>query len=248
MGGIIQVGRGICNTALPRLGEGEGVDVFPGSPLAVVGLWVFALRARFEYDPAAPLPWAWDTDLRPEDDEDGEPLPEGVPRKLLIESSYNVDKPNRNYRPAIYVGRGGGQITASKVSVGNKVGTQVTTGFQAYHCYATMPVLFECEAETSGESSSIAETAWAYVLTTRDIFRQDFGFHEITAPNLGDTAPSKKDKEIWITPVQFSVQYDMRWGTTPIAPKLRDMAITLTGNEGGDDFFVKLALHDETYG
>ncbi len=245
MGGIVEVNRGPRNTRLPRLSEGEGADVFPGSPLAVIGLWVFALRARFEYDAAFPLPWAWDTDLRPEDNEDGEPPPEGSPRKLLIESAYNIAKPERNYRPAIYVGRGGGPVSPQKLSVNNKVGEHIPTGFEAFHCYATMPVVFECEAETSGESSAIAETAWSYVISTRNIFRKDFGFHEITEAVLGDTVPNKKDKETWVTTVQFQVQYDMRWGTTPIAPRLRDMALKLTGNTGGDTFFVRLALRDE---
>lgn len=246
MGGIIKVNTGPHGTKLPRLAEGEGVDVFPGSPLAVIGLWVFALRARFEYDSSAPLPWAWDDDLRPKDDEDGEPLPDGEPRKLQIESSYNVDVPYRNYRPAIFVGRGGGPVTTNKMSVNNRVGKYIPTGFEVFHCYASMPISFECEAETSGESSSIAETAWAYVLATRGIFREDFGFHEITEPVLGDTVPSKEDKEIWVTPVQFQVQYDMRWGVTPIAPKLRDMAIRLMGNVSGEEFFVKLAMRDQT--
>ncbi len=248
MGGIIRVDQGPRNTTLPRLGEGEGVDVFPGSPLAVIGLWVFAVRARFEYTPSAPLPWAWDDVLRPDDDEDGNPLPDGSPRKLMIESAYNVDNPQRNYRPSIIVGRGGGPVTPNKVSVDNLVGQHIPTGLKAYHCYATMPVVLECNAETSGESSSIGETAWAYILTTRDIFRKDFGFHEITEPVLGDTVPSKKDKEVWVTTVQFQVQYDMRWGVTPIAPRLRDTAIQLTGNTGGDEFFVRLALRDETDG
>lgn len=244
MGGIIQVNRAPRNTRLPRLAEGEGADVFPGSPLAVIGLFVFAVRARFEYTPAAPLPWAWDDTMRPEDDEDGDPLPDGSPRKLLIESTYNVSNPQRNYRPAIYVGRGG-NVTANKVSVDNKVGVHKQTGLTAYHCFASMPVTLECEAETSGESSAIGETAWAYILTTRDIFRKDFGLHEITEPMLGETVATKKDKETWVTPVQFQVQYDMRWGVTPIAPKLRDIAVTLSGDAGGDDFFKQLALRDD---
>lgn len=246
MGGIIQTNIGARNTRLPRLAEGEGADVFPGSPLAVIGLWVMALRARFEYTAAAPLPWAWDDDLRPADNEDGEPLPDGSPRKLQIESAYNTENSARNYRPAIFVGRGGGPVRSDKVSVNNKVGEHIPTGLEAFHCYATMPVVFECESENSGESSTIAETAWGFVLTTRSIFRKDFGFHEITEPVLGDTVPSKKDKEIWVTTVQFQVQFDMRWGVTPIAPRLRDMALELRGNAGGDDFLVRLAVCDET--
>jgi len=242
MGGIIEVNKGYRNNALPRLAEGESPDVFPGSPLAVVGLFVFALRARFQDTNESPLPWVWEETLSPLADEDGFPLPDGSPRKMQIESMYNVSNPERNYRPAIYIGRGGGSVTADKVSVDNRVGLHIPTGFTAYHCYATMPVMFECEAETSGESSAIAETAWAYVLSSRDILRRNFGFHEVTEPVLGDTDPSERDKEVWVTRVQFQVQYDMRWGVTPIAPKLRDLAIRLSKDVGGEDFYRNLAV------
>jgi len=235
MGGIIEVSRGYRNNALPRLAEGEGADVFPGSPLAVIGLFVFALRARFGDTEYAPLPWVWDDELRPD------PYAEDEPTKIFIESTYNVANPERNYRPAIYVGRGGGAVTIDKVTVDNRAGVHLPSGLTAYHCYATMPISLECEAETSGESSAIAETAWAYVLSSRDILRRNFGFHEVTEPALGDTAPSKKDKETWVTPVQFRVQYDMRWGVTPIAPRLRDMAVQLSSAEGGNEFFRSLA-------
>jgi len=245
MGGIIQVNTGPRNTTLPRLKEGEGVDVFPGSPLAVIGLFVFAVRARFEYTPSAPLPWAWDDTMKPEDDEDGDPLPDGQPRKLLIESTYNVSNAQRNYRPAIYIGRGG-NVSADKISVDNKVGVHKQTGLTAYHCFASMPVTLECEAETSGESSTIGETAWAYILTTRDIFRKDFGLHDITEPVLGNTLPNKKDKETWVTTVQFQVTYDMRWGVTPIAPTLQDAVVRLCTAAGGDTFFRDLASRNNT--
>lgn len=236
MGGIIKVNKGYRNNAIPRLAEGEGSDVFPGSPLAVIGLFVFALRARFENSEGAPLPWVWDDELRPD------PYTEDGPVKLYIESTYNVSNPDLNYRPAIYVGRGGGAVSIEKVSVDNRVGVHLPTGFTAYHCYATMPITFECEAETSGESSAIAETAWAYVLSSRDILRRNFGFHEVTEPVLGDTEPTKTDKETWVTRVQFQVQYDMRWGVTPIAARLRDLAVKLINEEGGESFYRNLAV------
>lgn len=246
MGGIVVTNRTRGGRAtLPRL-EQESADVFIGSPLAVIGLWVFALRARFEPDPASPLPWVWSENLRPEDDEDGEPLPTGQPRKIQIESAYNTENSARNYRPSIVVGRGGGAIQAQKLAVDNKVGVYQPTQFTAYHCMATMPISLECESENAGESSSIAETVWAFILTTRDIFRHDFGLHDVTEPVLGDTVPHKKDKEIWVTPVQFSVSYDQRWGVTPIAPKLRDMALTLAKRDSPDNYFLELALQDDS--
>lgn len=243
MGGIVITNTGARGTTLPRL-EGENPDVFPGSPLAVIGLWVFALRNRFNANIAEPLPWVWSETLRPEATENEEPLPEGSPRKLLIESMYNVEKSNRNYRPAIYVGRGGA-LQSVKIMLDNKVGVRHQNQFTAYHCHAHTPIVFECESEASGESSTIAETAWAFILTTRDIFRKDFGFHEITEPVLGDTVPGKSDKETWITNVQFDVTFDMRWGVTPVAPLLREIALrSSAGFKNADRFFTDIALRE----
>lgn len=229
--------------ALPRL-QGENSDVMPGSPLAVIGLWVFALRSRFSYRDDVPLPWVWTQDLTPAVDQDGNPLPDGSPRKLMVDSTYNVEKSARNYRPAIYVGRGGGNVSADKSSVNNLVGVVHQNQLKAYHCLASMPIIFECESEASGESSAIAETAWAFVLTTREIFRKDFGLHEISEPVLGDTAPGKTDKEVWTTNVQFHVSYDMRWKTMPIAPVLKDMALRLRTQPDLHSYFIDLAVRN----
>ncbi len=49
----ITVDKGYRNTALPRL-EGENADVFPGSPLAVIGLMIAIVRARFAPDAGHP--------------------------------------------------------------------------------------------------------------------------------------------------------------------------------------------------
>lgn len=231
-------------SALPRL-EGEGADVFVGSPLAVIGLWVFAIRQRMAERAESPMPWVWDPSYRPSDTQSGQPPPDGVPRKLVIESAYNVEKSVRNYRPAIYVGRGGGAVQPLKLSVDNLVGTYRPTGLRAYHCLASMTVQVECESDNSGESSTIAETVWGFILSTRDIFRKDFGLHEITEPILGDTQPTKRDKEVWVTPVQFSVMYDQRWGTEPIAATLRDITAAIQARNGSQsEFFTSLALQE----
>lgn len=239
----VVVNKGITGTPLPRL-DGENPDVFPGSPLSIIGLWIFALRQRFIYNNSTPMPWVWVPDLVPKESEDANPLPDGEPRKILIESSYNTEKANRNYYPAIYVGRSGGDVTADKISINNFVGQYTPTSFKAFHCYATMPVVFECESENQGESSIIAETAWAFVLTTRDIFRGDFGLHDILEPRLGDTTVTTRDKTIWSTNVQFRVTYDVRWGITPIAPKLREILLNITRTEGVNRYLTQLVTRE----
>lgn len=240
---IIEVNKGFRDTALPRLVD-DGEDVFPGSPLAVIGLMVAIVRARFSPDPAYPLPYIWEEDLRPEDDEDGEPLPEGSPRKVMIESAYLVEKSARNYSPAIYIGRNGGPLTAVQSSTGDVVGQRKNDQFKAYHCFGEMPITCECESENAGESSTIGEIVWAFILACRQILREDFGFQTVSHPVLGDTVPTERTKEIWVSPVQFSVSFDVRWGTVPQAPILRDISVRLRGTGGAEGYLQTLALRE----
>lgn len=239
---IIVTNRNWRDSALPRL-DGEGADVFVGSPLAIIGLWLFAVRQRLAANLGSPMPWIWDPSYRPADDQDGNPPPDGSPRKVVVESAYNTEKAIRNYRPAVYVGRGGGAVQPLKASVDNLVGVYQPTGLRVFHCLASMPVVLECESDNAGESSALAETLWGFVLATRDIFRKDFGFHDVTEPILGDTIPGKRDKEVWSTTVSFNVTYDQRWGTQPIAPVLQEIALQLQGRQAGTgDFFETLVL------
>lgn len=250
MGGIIQTSTGRLGNTLPRL-RSESADVMPGTPLAVIGLWVEALRFRFNATPAEPLPWVWMENLRPADNEAGTPLepdPDdphqtiGSPRRILIDSAYNIEKAARNYRPALYVERG--EVRPLKLSLDNLVGEYLPTQIKAYHCLANMPITIECESEASGESSTIGDTVWAFVLSCRDIFRKDFGFHEITEPVLGKTEISTEDKTVWVTPVRFDVQYDVRWGVRPLEPFLRDISTKITRQAGGNDYLTEVAVRD----
>jgi hypothetical protein len=247
MGGVIQTSKGIRDNNLPRL-EGENADVMPGSPLAVVGLWIEALRFRFNANPAEPLPWVWTNNLRPNEDEAETPLqpdPDdphkviGSPRRLLIDSAYNIEKAARNYRPALYVGRG--NVRPIKQSLNNMAGRYGPEQIELYHCLAGMPITIECEGEAAGESSTIGETVWAYVLSCRDIFRESFGFHEITEPLLSETLPGTTDKQVWTTSVQFEVQYDVRWGTRPLKPFLRDLNLKI---QARGDHLLEIAARD----
>ena len=238
---VIKVNQGVRGTKLPRL-EGENADVFPGSSLAVLGLWIYVLRARLAPDAAHPLPWIWAEDLRAEDAQDGDPLPEGSPRKVQIESAYNVEKQARNYYPSVYVGQGGGVITAQQSSVGDLAGKYRPTEYQAYHCFAGMPITFECEAETAGEAKTIGDILWSFVVCNRQICREEFGFQEITHPVLGDAVPAERDKEIWVVSVRFQVTFDMRWTTIPHDPVLRDIGITLRGRDNAEGYLTSLAL------
>jgi hypothetical protein len=240
MGGVVQTNPWF-RYKLPRL-NGEGVDVCPGTPLALIGLWVSALRYRFNRNPAEPLPWVWDADLRPSDTEDGQPVDLGEPRKLLIEAAFNVEKSARNYRPAIYVDRG--EVSVNKVVIDNMAGKNLPSGLTAYFCQAEVPIIFYCESENAAESGLIADTAFFFILATRDIFRKDFGLYDIKEPVLGKTQQLDEDKQVWQTPVQFSVTLEMRWTTVPIAPLLRDIALQIEVTGDANLYYHQVVLRD----
>ncbi len=235
----------VTNPDVARLAD-ENKLVAPGTPLAMVGLWLAALRGRFARDPQEPLPWVWDPSLQPVENPEDIPPPPDEPRKLMIEAALNVEKAERNYRPAIFVNRG--DIVPPKNAVDNFVGAQLRTGLRAFHSMAAMPILFECESENAGESSLIADTAWFFVLSSRDIFRSSFHLHEITNPVMGPTQPTTVDKEVWRTTVSFQVQFDLRWTTKPIAPFLNDLLVELRQvvEEGGSttEYLHKIVLRE----
>jgi len=220
MGGIVLTG----SPGIP-LPKDEQQDIAPGTPLAIIGLWVLALRSRFAVTVGEGLPWIWTEELQTDAAEDGIPLPDGHPRKIMIEAAFNVEKSVSNYRPAIYVNRG--PINAIKLHVDNRVGKSFPSNFTGYHAMSDIPIVFDCVAENSGESAIIGDTAWFFVLATRDLFRKDFGFHEITNPTLGPTVPDNEDKTVWKTSVSFTIQADLRWGTEPLAPILNDITATI---------------------
>ena len=240
MAGIIQTDEGLRGK-LPRL-AGESPNVAPGTPLALIGLWIVALRHRFSSDPNEPLPWIWSPDLKSEAAEDGFPLPDGSPRKLFIGAAYDVEKSVRNYRPAIYVDRG--DITVPKLIIDDHVGQQISTSLKGFWALANIPITFYCESENAGESSLIADTVWFYILATRDIFRESFGLYDISHPVMGATKPTEEDKEVWITPVSFEVQLDLRWSTRPIAPLVREITQHIEAKKNPDEFYHEIVLRD----
>jgi hypothetical protein len=249
MGGIFVEADQGYRYPLPRL-KGEAADVAPGTPLAVIGLWMAALQSRFspnnlgvnlgqgvagtgtntfeEETNTEPLPWVWDGSLTPYD----ECVESAGPTKLLIDAAFNTDRSVRNYRPAIYV-------------TDNKAGIELPTSEKGYWALAHMPISFECEAEGVAESSLIADTAWFFVLATRDIFKESFGFYDITEPMLGKTTKLETDKETWMTPIHFAVQIELRWGTRQISPILRELGMRIS-KMGSDPNIVyhQIALRD----
>ena len=251
---------------LPRSVD-ESRRVAPGTPLALVGLFMLAIRERFGYNSIggnilgggakdmpdentyseeAPearedLPWVWDNSLRPAAECPEPENPDEVRTKILIDSAFNIHRGTHNYRPAIYVDHR--NTIAQKVVVDNRVGSHLPSGLQAYYCIAQTEMMISCSSETPGESSILGDTVFFFLLATRDIFRHDFGLYDLTEPILGKTVVDEEEKDIWKTQIHFSVTTEMRWAVRPIAPLVNDIALAIR-KEGvtPDAYYQRLVL------
>lgn len=239
---IIETDKNWRKDALPRI-KGEDPLIAPGTPLAVIGLLLAAVRYRFmDSGDGEPLPWYWDEEhsLQPPDDC---PANENNRYPILIEAGFNVSTTARNYRPAIYIDQKS-DIIPIKAVVDNRAGQNIPSGQKAYWTIAEMPIIIMCEAEKPAESSILGDTIWFYILATRDIFRSSFGLDDITEPTLSATRPSEQDKTVWQTSVQFTVRIVLRWGTRPIAPLLQDIQAKISQVGDANLYYHQIALRD----
>lgn len=218
---------------LPRI-AGQQADVAVGSPLAVLAVFTELIRARFRVDNA--LSWVWDPNATPASTETNDP---DAPRKLIIEAAFNESTEIRNYRPAIFVDRG--EISPGKVSIGNFAGQELKTGRRGFFAMATVPIDIEVVSERKGESATLADITWFFLLASQEQINATFGFHSITPPVLGRTAPFEQDKGVWSTHVAFEVQYPLRWSTVPVSPLLADIKtrFKISGGSNFDAFILE---------
>lgn len=213
----------------PRLPD-QQQDVLPGSPTALVALMAEIVRERFR--PFNGLPWAWTEVETPLPTETGQ---EDGPRKVLIEPAFSVHAEQRNYRPAIYVDKG--ETTLEKPAVGNLAGRQLRSGLAAFYATATVYIDIECVSDQKGESATLADTVWFYLLAGREQICSTFGLRDLAPPALGRTLPSEEEKVAWSTHVTFAVQLPLRWNTRPIAPLLQSVDLRL--RDEGDGYLLR---------
>lgn len=213
------------NQRLPRI-AGQQADVAVGSPVALLAVFTSIVRERFKADSG--LPWIWSPNPTPAASEENTP---NAPRKILIEPAFNENTEVRNYTPAIYVDRS--EVTPGKVAIGNFIGQQLHTGHRGFYAMATVPIDVEVVSDRKGESATLADIVWFFLLGGREQIRSSFGFHELTPPILGRTVPFEHNKTAWSTHISFEAQFDLRWSTLPISLKLKDVKMQWSMTFGG---------------
>lgn len=202
----------------PLTGNSAGMTAKLGliDPLLLTAALKEAVRQRFSTTANGhpPLPeWAWTSDLKT--------------TKLLIEEGFQINAEARNKRPAIYIDRlahTSGQVTTG---MQDQEPVDLRTGRRRYYTMADMDIAITCQAGTRGESLGLASAVHLFLLCTAFEIQSYFGLRSFGPFNVGQTTPDERDRELWTTVLQFRVNYEIRWQTTPITPLLRDFVLTL---------------------
>lgn len=220
----------------PRV-DGSHGDIFPGSPLAVLGVFVEVLRARFRGDNLGKTSYYWDNDPTPRATETGEP---DAPRKLIIESQYQQYPDSRDVQPALFVERGA--LSFSQVAIGNRADHDQRTGEDMYLMNGSMPISILCVSPVRGESMELGALIGFYLAAMRPQLREIFGFQDVAMPVIEGTQiyrRSTNDIETWITPISTMVTCKYLWVETPIVPKLREIYARIIAGETRSNLLTK---------
>lgn len=217
-------------------------SVFPGDPLAVIGVFVALLRSRFAGDNIGRSAYYWAEDPTPEPDETGEP---DKPRKIIIESQYLQNPIARDMTPGLFVERG--DLAFQSVAIGNRGDHDRRTGQDFYYIQGVMPISVLCVSKTRGESMQLGSLVGFFLTASMTGLREEFGFQDVRPPIVGGTQVyrrSQNDIETWVTPVNLQVTCKYLWIETPIAPKLREIRARLVASTetGGTSISVEQQL------
>lgn len=205
--------------------------VAAGSPLAVLGIFLEALRERFRED--AGLPFAWHED----------PSTTGV----LIEAGYNVEVEARNFVRALYVNRL--QTSPAQIAVGDRGGVRLPDHKEGFLAHMSMSMSIDCVSADAGESMLLGDIVQHFLLASRRVLAGMYAFHDVGVPELGQTAPYSHDQDKFSTPVSFTVVFPVRWSTVKIRPLLAEIVTRAADSETGLDaagHFVEVAHNSVT--
>lgn len=211
---------------------GQTASIRPGSKLAVLGVYVSVIRQRFSIDEVdGSFQWRWVSDIKK--------------TGIAIESAFNEDQTHRDKRPAVYVDCD--DQVMGRVVLGDRAGKDPRSGLEGFWALQTVPILIECVAGKRAESAVIADLVGTFLQASSDLIQAAFGFHDMTPVTVGRVQPVGRDKNEWIAPVTFSVQYPMRWTNKPTGPLLKEIVgkVVSSGADSATEFFEAVALSSE---
>jgi hypothetical protein len=204
----------------------DPLRIVAGSPLAIQGVFLEILRERFKEH--AGLYWVWRDDLTLTD--------------IIIEAAFNEHLEARNKAPALYVYRL--STVPSKQILGDRAGVSLPSHKEGHGALNTVAMMIECISNDEGESAILADIVQFTLLAGHDAISREFGFYDISHPSLGQTAPVQRDQTKWATPVEFMVQFWIRWEQVPIRPLLQQIAQRLSARGlSADSHFIDTTIN-----
>lgn len=201
-------------------GQPEDVDV--GTILAITGIFVVVIQARFE-EPG--LPWRWRSVFHRDDAQEATPE---APDPIYVVSAFAVEPDVRSVLPRVVVGVTGAAL--NQVVVGNRANIRVQDRTEVFYAHDAIPVQIRCYGRTPGESLTIGDLVRKQVAMGRNQIREAFNLHDVTLPSL--TAPDVT-KEVegqadqFMSVVSFQVTNEVRWTTRPLAPLLQEIRLLM---------------------
>lgn len=178
-----------------------------GSPLAVLGIFLEALRERFAEGNG--LPYVWRPDVQTTD--------------ILIEAGYNVETEARDTGVAIYVNRL--NTVPQSIAIGDRVGVHLPDHYEGFTCMMASTISIDCVANDQGHSALLADIVQHFLMAGKQIFEGYYGLHDVSLAAMEQTLPFSHDQEKFSTTVTFGVQYQARWSTVKIRPLLQGISI-----------------------
>lgn len=210
--------------------EGSHANLWISSPLTLIGIFIAVLQERFDAetfsDPV--LPWAWERDLKT--------------TGIFIESGFNSKMEARNIRPAVWVDRA--QNNYGRVSVGDQDQMPVNVKFrhETFYSTAETDMLIDCTSSERGESMLLGSIVQDTLHMTARFIEASFGLRDMSPVILGRTVPYEKDKDLWNSPVEFRVFYEVRWAGVPMATLLERLYMKIADKSDPETYFRNFIL------
>ena len=197
------------------------------SPIALTGVFLDVLRARFA--PGSNLPWTY---VFGDDARDA--------NTISIEAGGSRHTEDESRRPSIYVVRNPVQI--NQVAVGNRFSNKVETSQEEFYALAQTGFTFAIEAEETGESEQIADVVLSTIMMGSREIERAFLLRKLGPFAMSSVAKSRQDTEIYQTNIQVGLTYDVRWLTVPIAPLLQEIIVKARNSSytNSDQYFIEI--------
>jgi hypothetical protein len=209
--------------------QDQNVRIAPGSPLALIGLFVELIRKRFSADSG--LPWVWDNDVKK--------------TGLAIESAFVGTTEHRDFSPAIFVDKE--DTVIGRTVVGDRAGAVLTSQQDVFYGLASVPMSIEVISSTRAESTIIADIVQYFLHASSDLIQSKFNLHEMTPVTLQKCVPFERDTELWTTSITFTIQFTVRWSTKPFQPLLQQIQLDIqkSESESATEYFESIVFSYE---